>query len=326
MVLVTGASGFLGQHLVRQLSAQGVIARALYHKHPPAGELKTLPGIDWMSCDLLDVYAVEEAMDGITDIYHCAGIVSFDPNRRGEVMHFNPESTANIVNQALLQGIRKMVHVSSVAALGRTGVTKEITEEEEWTESKYNSAYGTSKYLAETEVWRGIGEGLNAVIVNPGIILGDTTGHDLSVQLMKMADRQFPFYTNGVTSWVDADDVVKIMLLLMASDIESERFIVSNGNYSFREIFELMAKALDKRPPRFAAGIFMTGITWRLSAFQSALTGKKSLITRETAINSNTKSYYNNNKLLQALPGFTYTPLDLTIRRMARSFMNLYKK
>ncbi|MFI5195472.1 MAG: NAD-dependent epimerase/dehydratase family protein [Chitinophagales bacterium] len=327
MVLITGASGFLGQHLVRYLSAHGVSIRAIYHKHEPAGELKNLAGTEWVCCDLLDVFAVEEAMIGITDIYHCAGIVSFDPRKQDEMLHFNPESTANIVNQALQQGIRKMVYVSSVAALGRSGdAEKEITEEEEWAESKYNSVYGVSKYLAETEVWRGIGEGLNAVIVNPGIILGKTTGHDLSAQLMKMVYREFPFYSGGGCAWADAEDVVKIMAMLMGSEINSRRFIVSSGNFTYREIFTLMANTLGKKPPRYPANSFMTGIAWRLSRLQGALFGKKTLITRETAINANTKSYYNNSKLLKAFPGFSYTPITETIGLMALSFIKSYKK
>ena len=126
-------------------------------------------------------------MQGIEDIYHCAAIVSFDPRKKEAMLHFNPESTVNVVNQALVQDIRKLVHVSSIAALGRTGdPKKEMDEEAEWEDSKYNSAYALSKYLAEMEVWRGMGEGLNAVIVNPGIILGATSGHDLSAALMKM--------------------------------------------------------------------------------------------------------------------------------------------
>ncbi len=328
MVLVTGASGFLGQHLVRYLSAQSVSVRALYHSHIPPDELKNLPGIEWACCDLLDIFDVEEAMKGVTEIYHCAAIVSFDPRMRDKMMHFNPESTANIVNQALLQGIRKLVHVSSIAALGRTGgdPKKEVTEEAEWEDSKYNSAYGLSKYLAEMEVWRGIGEGLNAVIVNPGIILGATNGHDLSSQLMKMVYREFPFYSKGLTAWVDAEDVVKALVPLMASDIEAERFIVSAGNFSYKEVFILMADALKKKPPRIAANSFMTGIGWRVSGLLRTVFGANTLVTRETANNANSLCYYNNSKLLEALPGFSYTPFPQTIYLMARSFQGTITK
>jgi len=327
MILVTGASGFLGQHLVRHLSAQGMIARALYHAHPPTDELKNLPGIEWACCDLLDIYDVEEVMQGVTDIYHCAAIVSFDPGMRDRMLHFNPESTANIINQAVLQGIRKLVYVSSVAAIGRTGdAKKEIDEETEWTESKYNSAYGFSKYLAEMEVWRGIGEGLNAAIINPGVILGPGNGRDLSAQMMKMVYREFPFYSNGVTSWVDVEDVVNVLVILMGSDVEAERFIISGGNFSYKEIFTFMARALHKKPPHIAANSFMTGIAWRLSALQKALLGKKTLVTKETANNANTRSFYNNHKFLSAFPAFSYTSLPDSIDLMARSFEHSFVK
>ncbi len=327
MILVTGASGFLGKHLVRYLSAQGHQVRALYNRHAPTPELTALPATEWMQCDLLDVYAVQDAMKGVNMVYHCAAIVSFDPDKREQMLHFNPESTANIVNQALTQGIRKMVHVSSISALGRTNDDKkEITEEEEWTESKYNSAYGLSKYLSEMEVWRGIGEGLNAVIVNPGIMLGPGDGRDLSAQLMKVVDKEFPFYANGTTSWVDVADVVLLLVMFMESDIKSDRFIVSSGNFTYREISTMMAKDLGKRPPRFHANLFLTGSVWRLIALQSALTGKPAFITRETANNAHTVSYYNNTKLINAFPGFSYTPILQTIATMARSFTNSHKK
>ncbi len=323
MVLVTGASGFLGQQLVRHLSASGQRVRALYNTHAPTEELKSLPGITWSCCDLLDIFDVEEAMQGISDIYHCAAIVSFHPRKREEMLHFNPESTTNIVNQALLQGIRKLVYVSSIAALGRTAEgKKEINEETEWTESKDNSAYAISKYMAEMEIWRGIGEGLNAAIVNPGIMLGPGNGQDLSAQLMKIVYREFPFYSKGVTSWVGVMDVVKALVLLMNSDVEAERFIISGGNFSFREIFTLMAQALNKRPPRIAANSFMTGIAWRLSA----LLGKKNMITKETANNANSMFYYNNQKLLSLFPAFSYTPMTDSIGLMARSFEQSFIK
>jgi nucleoside-diphosphate-sugar epimerase len=321
MTLITGASGFLGQHLVRHLSAQGQQARALYHSHPPSDELKMLPGIAWLQCDLLDVYAVEEAMQGIKDVYHCAAIVTFDPGKKEAMLHFNKESTVNVVNQAIVQGIRKLVHVSSIAALGRTGdPKKEMDEEAEWEDSKHNSAYAFSKYLSEMEVWRGMGEGLNAAIVNPGIILGATSGHDLSASLMNMVYRGFPFYSNGVTSWVAANDVVKAMVLLMHSETEAERFIVSGGNFSYKEVLMQMATALHKKPPRFAANAVMTGIGWRVSALLRKVFGVNTLVTKETARNANSFSFYNNRKLVRTFPGFSYTPLQAAIEVMARSF------
>ncbi len=323
MILVTGGSGFLGQHLVRQLSASGVQLRALYHRHAPVGPLAQLPGVEWLQCDLLDVYAVEEAMRGITDIYHCAAFVSFNPRLRDDMLHFNPESTANIVNQAIQQGIRKMLHVSSVAALGRTGdATKVIDEEQEWGESKYNSAYGLSKYLAENEVWRGIGEGLCAVIINPSVILGAGDWNTGSPQLMKVANREFPFYTDGVNGWVDVHDVVKAMIMLMAADVEGERYIVSAGNHPFREVFTMMAQALGKKPPRFHANSFITGIIWRLSLLFSKMTGTNAAITRETAAHAHSVSRYNNTRLLSAFPQFSYTSVSESISQMAASFIS----
>ncbi len=322
MILVTGASGFLGQHLVRLLSAQGEKVRALYHSHAPASALTSLPGIQWHKADLLDVYDVAEAVTGITKIYHCAAMVSFLPQMQEQMLHFNPESTTNIVNEALEQNIEKLVYVSSVAAIGRSELeTKAITEEEQWGESKYNSAYGLSKYLAETEVWRGIGEGLNAVIVNPGIILGEGDWNKGSAELMKIAYKEFPFYTNGVTGWVDVKDVAAILQQLMESTTTGERYIISSGNYTYREIFTQMAKALGKKPPKFEASSLMTGIVWRLGRI-SQLLGKKPVITKETASNARSKSIYNNEKLLKALPEFKYTPIEETINRMATVFLS----
>ena len=322
MILVTGGSGFLGQHLVRHLSQQGAQVRALYNSHAPSEALKKLPGVEWVRCDLLDIFEVEEAIEGVTQIYHCAAIVSFDPRRRDEMLHFNPESTANIVNEALVQGIEKMVYVSSVAALGRSGdAKKEITEEEEWGESGYNSAYGISKYLAETEVWRGIGEGLNAVIINPAVMLGTGDWSSGSLQLIKLADKEFPFYTHGVSGWVDVGDVVKIMVLLMSSDIEAERFIVCEGNHSFRDIFTIMAKALNKKPPHYHAGPRLTGLVWRLSMLRHKLFGTGSMITKETASTAQGYSFYSNRKLLETFPSFSYTAINKAIEGMARSFL-----
>jgi len=322
MVLVTGASGFLGLHLVRYLSERGLKVRALYNNHPPAGNAATLTGVIWMRCDLLDVFEVEEAMAGISQIYHCAAIVSFSRRMHDKMLHFNPESTANIVNQALTQGNLKLVYVSSVAALGQaTGQGKEITEEEEGGESQYISAYGLSKYLAEIEVWRGIGEGLDAVIVNPGIILGQGGEQSGASRLMAAADGEFKFYTLGVTAWVDVNDVVKVLYNLMTDGPVAERYIISAGNFSYREIISLMAKALGRKTPQWYASPALSGISWRLSGLYSLITGKRSPITRETVAGAQAVSLYNNRKYLNAYPAFNYTALNETIEGMAKAWV-----
>ena len=326
MILVTGASGFLGIHLVRALSGSGAQVRALYYNHPPSDSDAHLKGVQWQRADLLDVYDVEDAMAGITHIYHCAAILSFDPAMQGDMLHFNPESTANLVNQALMQGIDKLVYISSIAALGRPEIQgKEITEEEKWGESKYNSAYGLSKYLAETEVWRGIGEGLNAVIINPGIILGEGDWQKGSSELMKIAWKEFPVYSKGVTAWVDVQDVVRISILLMESDTEAEKYIVSAGNFSFKDVLGMMAKALGRKPARYYANSLTTGLIWRLGAV-GRLFGRHTAITRETANNAHGLSYYNSQKLLQSFPGFSYTPVEQTIGRMAQTFLKFIER
>ena len=307
--------------MVRHLATIGVPVRALYNSRPPQGDLRSLPNVTWLQCDLLDVYAVEEAMQGIADVYHCAAIVSFAPRMAEQMLHFNPESTANLVNEALAQGIRKMVYVSSIAALGRNGAqSKTINEEQEWGESRYNSAYGLSKYLAENEVWRGIGEGLSAVIINPSVILGAGDWATGSSQIITLADREFPFYTQGINGWVGVQDVVRAMVLLMASDVDAERFIVSEGNHSYRHIFTLMAEALGKRPPKWQAGSIVTGMAWRLGGLYSKLVDKTPVITRETARTSQGQSFYDNSKLLAAIPEFSYTPIENTIREMADAY------
>ena len=321
MILVTGASGFLGRHLVRYLSLQGSPVRALYCNHPPDDALNNLSGIEWIQCDLLDVFSVEEIMKDVTEIYHCAAIVSFHSSQKEKIMHVNVESTANVVNEALIQGVRKIVSVSSVAALGRSELAnKEITEEEQWEESKYNSRYGLSKHLAELELWRGAGEGLDVVIVNPGIILGEGNWEEGSARLMKVVNKEFPFYTLGVNGWVDVKDVVKAMVLLMQSTVTAQRFILSAGNFAYKEVFTKMAYALGKKPPHIKAGKLLTSLVWRWSVLKAALLGQTATITKETASTAQRRTFYNNEKLLHFLPDFQYTNLDVTIARMAKAF------
>src|SRR5690606_37979368 len=202
-----------------------------------------------MKCDLLDVFDIEDAMQDVKEVYHCAAVVSFKRQDREQLLHFNVESTANVVNEALERGVQKMVYVSSIASLGRSKEGEEITEEEQWEGSKYNYVYAASKHLGELELWRGQGEGLEAVVVNPGIIMGEGNWDTGSGHLVTTVYNEFPYYTAGINAWVDVLDVVKAMHLLMKSDITGERFIVSAGNFSYKEMFTMMAEAMGRKPP-----------------------------------------------------------------------------
>ena len=321
MIVVTGASGFLGQHLVTRLSKNGSPIRAIYHSTKPSELLLQLPNVIWQQADLLDIEEVENLLSDATHVYHCAAIVSFDRSDKHRILQVNIDSTANVVNAALEANIQKLVYVSSVAALGRSSTTKIVSEETEWEESPHQTTYSKSKYYAELEVWRGIAEGLNAAILNPGIILGEGDWEKGSAKLIKTADHEFPFYTKGVNGWVDVKDVVELLVQLMNSNIEGERFVCCEGNHSYKDIFTMMAKALHKKPPHLYAGKFLTAIVWRWSAFKSWITKQQPTITKETAGTAHKKVYYDNQKILKAFPEFSYQSIQSTINRMAAAYL-----
>lgn len=311
MVFVTGGTGLLGGYLLRELVAQNRNVTAIYRSAIP--DAPYAKHVNWVKGDILDVVLLEELMQGMEEVYHCAGYVSFNPRKKHQMMKVNIDGTANVVNAALHAGVKKLVHVSSVAALGRKQEGKEITEEAKWTEENNNSNYGSSKFFAELEVWRGIGEGLNAVIVNPVIILGVGDWDEGSAALFKNAWKEFPWYTEGVSGFVDAADAARAMIALMESDISGERFILSAENWPFRDVFSAMAISFGKKPPSRKVRPYMAALLWRLEKIKNIFTGTDPLLTRETADTGQRKAYFNNTKLLRSLPGFSYRPLRQTI-------------
>lgn len=320
MILVTGASGFLGRHLLEALAQQPLPVLGLYNNTIPSD---SYPNVSYKQCDLLDPYAVSDCMQGVTHVYHCAAIVSFDPANSRRMIIGNQEATANVVNAALENGIEKLVHVSSIAALGRTLLNgaANINEETHWEESKDNSAYAESKYLSEMEVWRAMAEGLNAVVVNPSLILAEGDWERSSAKLIQVVAKEFPWYTGGVNGWVDAKDVAKAMVLLMNSDISEERFIISAGNFYYKKIFTMMAESLNCKPPSKKASPLMTEIVWRAELLKSRLANKEAVITKDSARAAQARCFYSNEKFLAAFPDFSYTPMEATIDRMAKAYL-----
>jgi len=311
MILVTGGAGLLGSELIKQLLSQGNEVRAIFNKTPlpnfNSGKLQQF------HCDILDVIGLEEAMEGVSQVYHCAAIVTYDPARKRELFKINIGGTTNVVNAALNTGVKKLMHVSSVAALGSLRSSGNVNESMNWTEETSSSNYGQSKYLSELEVWRGIGEGLNAVMVNPVIILGDGDWNAGSSQIFKSVYNEFPWFTEGVNGFVDVRDVAKSMIALMESDISSERFIICAENRSYREVFNLIAQAFGKRQPYKKVTPMIAKVVWRLDAIKSLLTGKKPLLTKETTATALAKVYFENEKLLKFLPDFQYRKIEETI-------------
>lgn len=318
MVLVTGGAGLVGSELIRQLLDRGKKVIALYNKTP----LPDFSSADLtqVKCNILDVVGLEEAMDGVDEVYHAAAVVTFNPRRRNEMFKINIEGTANVVNAALDARVRKMVYVSSVAALGRIRVDQAINETMSWTPETSNSAYGQSKFLAEMEVWRGISEGLDAVMVNPTIILGNGNWGTGSSALFKNAYNEFPWYAEGTTGFVDVRDVAKAMIALMESDITAERFILSAENKSYREVFNLMAEAFNKKPPHKKVTAFLSGLIWRWEAIKNYFAGTEPLVTKETAATALTKATFDNSKLKRFLPGFSYISVDQSIADTCAAF------
>ncbi|WP_160712145.1 NAD-dependent epimerase/dehydratase family protein [Chitinophaga solisilvae] len=321
MILVTGGTGFLGSHLIRSLVNAGKPVRALYRRQP-SPLLQDISGkIEWVQGDILDVCALEDAMEGVSQVYHCAAVVSFAPGDAADLMKINVEGTANVVNLALDAGVHKLLYVSSVAAIGRAKEGAHIDEECEWEDSRHNSRYSISKYQGELEIWRGIAEGLDAVMVNPSIILGGGFWEDGSGALFKNAWKEFPYYTEGINGFVDVRDVVSVMIQLMDGPVSGERFILSADNWSYRQLFTTMAQAMGKKPPHREAKPWMAEIVWRVEKLKGMMTGKKPLITKETAHTAQMKVYYNNHKILTALPDFRFRPLAQSIRELSAEFV-----
>lgn len=314
MILVTGATGFLGSELVKQLLQRGEPVRAIKRKSSVIPEiLQNEAGVEWVESDLLDYFALDKAFEGVNRVYHCAAMVAFDRSSKKKMLAANVEGTAHIVELCITHGIEKLVHVSSVAALGEGKHGAPATEKDHWQFNRSQHTYSISKYESEMEVWRGIAEGLNAVIVNPSLIIGKNAGTSGSGQIFNLVKNGLKFYTRGTAGFVAVEDVARAMIMLMESDILSEGFIVSAENMSFKDLFRETAGCLGVKPPAILARPWMMEIAWRLAELASLLTGRHYGLTRDTARSSLQKLAYSNEKFLRFFPGYRFKPISESI-------------
>lgn len=323
-ILVTGGTGFLGAWIIRALVIDGFEVRAIKREEsrlPFFIEKKILDKVDWVEGDVLDIISLQQAMIGIDAVIHAAAIVSFHAADRRKMYTTNINGTANIVNLALESGIQRIIHISSVAALGRTRNGEKVSEKKAWEDNKTNTHYAISKYRAEMEVWRGMAEGLQGIIVNPSTILGYGNWHNSSCAIFKNVYEEFPWYTNGVNGFVYVEDVARVVIAFLKNDISGERFIVNSENWSFQKLLNTIADGFQKKQPHREASPFLGQVAWRWEKIKSGFTGKKPLLSRESAKVAQSKTHFDNCKLLSALPGFQFTSLETAISISCKQYL-----
>ena len=320
MILVTGATGFLGSEVARQLVAGGERIRCIKRKTSviPALLVPYADRIEWVDADLLDIFALEDAFDGITQVYNCAAWVSLKAKDKEPMISTNVASTANLVNLCVQHNAR-LVHVSSIAAIGQAKPGELITEKHHLDQATERDGYAISKLESEMEVWRGVAEGLDAVIVNPSIIIGANAGTDGSGVLFDTVRKGFKFYTVGSMGIVDVEDVAKCMVQLMNSDIHAERYIISAENRPVKQFVTEIAGCMGVKPPKIEVRPWVMEIAWRWAAFIAAITGNDPSIDKIAAQSASMVKEFDNSKLKQAI-GFKFKPVSETVREICERF------
>lgn len=321
MILVTGGTGLVGSYLLKKLSATGESIRAIKRANSPLSLVEHLDHIEWVEADLLDIMALTKAFDGVKKVYHSAAFISFNPKDRQQMLAVNVEGTANIVNLCLAHQVEKLIHFSSIAALGRTEEQSHINEESSWQNSPLNSQYAISKFKGECEVWRGIEEGLQAAILNPSVIMGSGYWHVGSNKFFQKVNNGLSLYPKGASGFVDVRDVAEIAIQLMNSSIHTERFIINGANLNYQSFLSLVAEALGKKAPTRAASTLLAEIAWRMDWLRSKIIGGNPLLTKETARNSSHSFQYDNQKIKKAL-GFEFRRIEETIQETAAQFLS----
>jgi len=312
MILITGATGIVGHFITLQLINAGHKVRALKRKSSDTSRLSGAANLEWFDSDIDDLKALQKAFEGVEYVVHCAAIVSFHQKDKKQMMSTNVGGTANMVNLALINNVKKFVHISSVAALGRKDGIDEITEETKWESSNNNTNYAESKYFGELEVWRAQEEGLNTVILNPSTVLGPGDWNNSSMQIFKYINEGRQFYPIGEMNYVDVRDVAEITAKMVFNDLSSQRFILNAGKDYYKNIFTIISKYLNKPTPKYRVSYTLLNFAYILDSIRSFLTRQKSIITRESLSLSKMSFFFSNQKVSDTL-GYKFRGLEESI-------------
>lgn len=334
MVLVTGGTGLVGAHLILRLLQSGVAVKAIHRKTSNLKEVEKVFGyytgqagelfqkIIWTEADLNDLPALDMAFKDITHVYHCAGLISFDPNEYELLRTINTEGTKNIVNLCIAHNVQKLCHVSSIAAIGRTLDGRPVTEETDWTPEGAN-VYALSKMDSELEVWRGSQEGLDIVIINPGVIIGPGFWGSGTGLLFQNGFKARKHYPPGGTGFVTVNDVTTLMVRLMDSSVTNENFIAVSENLSYKDILDRLAREFNKPGPSLPVKFWQLEIFWRVDKLINILTGRGRKLTKISVSSLRNRQLFDNQKTRDRL-GHSFESLDSTIAFSCKKFMEEY--
>jgi len=331
MILVTGGTGLVGAHLLYSLLQKHVKVRATHRSSSNLDDVKKVfsfytedtqtlfDKIEWVQTNITEIPALTLAFEGVTHVYHCAAFISFNPKHYYLLKKTNIEGTANVVNLCLAKGIQKLCYVSSIATLGNTLDESSVDEETDWNPEENHSVYSITKFGAEMEVWRGVQEGLNAVIVNPGVILGAWFRNSGSGMIVRKAAKGNKYYTSGSTGFVDVRDVVKVMVLLMEGAHVKERYILVGENMNYQGFLGRMARLFGKKPPSKAIGKGTLLFLSKLDALSSFLFRRKRKLLKSMVESMYDSTHYDNSKVTSEL-NFEFTPMEETLARIVKSY------
>ena len=332
MILVTGSTGLVGSHLLYRLAGTKEKIRAIYRNEAKLDLVKQVfscytenynaifETIDWVKADILDIPSLIDAFKDVKYVYHCAAMVSFEPNKYHLLRRTNIEGTANLVNICIANRVKKLCYVSSIATLSSDAKNETITEESIWNPEADNNVYAITKYGAEMEVWRGTQEGLDAVIVNPGVILGAGIWDDGSGSLFKKAHKGLKFYTEGTVGLIAVEDVVEIMVALLKSDIKNERFVLIAENWTYEKFLQALSKATNQKIPEKLAKPWLLDILWRLDWLAHKLFGKQRQLTKQLSNSLSTKKSYSSLKIKTAL-NLEFRSIEKTIIEIGHQYL-----
>jgi dihydroflavonol-4-reductase len=332
MIFLTGATGLLGSHVLYELVRLGRPVKALYRnkdKFPLVEKIfsyytqdadKLMESIEWVRGDVVDYYSLRECMSGADLVFHAAGMVSFMDNIKKDILRTNTHGTANVVNACMELGVGKLCFVSSIAALGESTRGELVHENMHWNTESDVSAYAISKFQAEMEVWRGIHEGLQAVIVNPSVIIGPGMWYKSLAQLIDMVNRGLRYYPAGSGGYVDVRDVARAMIILADSNISGERFIINAENILHRDLVNAIANVLKRPVPDKVMTPVLMKTVCLLDRIRSAITGTPRRVNWRTLKIAADTAAYSNQKITEAI-GFQFIPVKDSVEFVVNAYL-----